>query len=346
MGRTLLELKQEELALEEAKQRLIEGLPFLYAFPWYEWAWDFYTSTNRLNFLCAANQISKSSTQIRKCINWATDMSLWSQLWRSRPQQFWYFYPSKDLLTIEFETKWKQFLPAREFKNDPVYGWKEIWKDKALFGIYFNSGIKVFFKTYAQKVETMQAGSVDAVFCDEEMPVHLLNEIMFRISATNGYFHMVFTATLGQDYWRRVIEPNTKEEEVYPEAWKRQVSLYDCLRYLDGSPSPWTPDRIAKQQALCSTKAEIQKRIYGKFVVVGGLKYETFDRSKNMSPNHPLPKTWNIYGGVDIGSGGKEGHPSACCFVAVAPDYRSGRVFRAWRGDDVRTTAGDPVKKF
>jgi hypothetical protein len=343
---SLMDLKREELALEEAKTALIEGLPFLHAYPWYDWAHEFYESVNKLNFLCAANQISKSSTQIRKAINWATDKTLWPKLWRKKPRQFWYFYPSKDLLTIEFETKWKEFLPANEYKDDPVYGWKEVWKDKALFAIYFNSGIHLYFKTYAQKVSTFQAGSVDAVFCDEELPLEMLNEIMFRISATDGYFHMVFTATLGQDYWRRVIEPNNKQEEIYPDAWKRQISMYDCLFYMDGSPSPWTPERIAKQQALCSTKAEIQKRIYGKFVVVGGLKYETFDRSKNMKPNHYLPKDWNIYGGADYGSGGKDGHPSACVFVGVSPTYREGRVFKAWRGDEITTTAGDVVQRF
>lgn len=344
--RELIELRREELRLEEERDKLIAGLPFIYAYPWYRWAFEFFESTNKLNFLCAANQISKSSTQIRKCIDWATNTKKWPSLWRKRPRQFWYFYPSKDLLAIEFETKWKEFLPANEYKDHPVYGWKEVWKDKSLFALYFNTGLNVYFKTYAQDVMTMQAGSVDAIFADEEMPIELKDELMMRISATDGYFHMVFTATLGQEYWRKVIEPKDEKEEIYKGAWKKQVSLYDCLTYMDGTPSPWTPDRIQKQISLCSTKAEEQKRIWGKFVVVGGLKYESFDRVKNVKPNHPLPKSWHIYGGADYGSGGKDGHPSACMFVAVDPTYREARVFKGWRGDEIQTTAGDVVKKF
>ena len=344
----LAALRREELALLEQEERLREGLPFLYGWPWYKWAHEFFESTNRMNFLCAANQISKSSTQIRKCIDWATNTKKWPSLWRHKPMQFWYLYPTKDVAKIEFETKWKQFLPKGEFKNHPVYGWKEEWQNKALFAIHFNSGVHVYFKTYAMDESHLQSGSCDAIFCDEELPTHHLDELLMRMSATDGYFHMVFTATLGQDYWRRTIEPKNKEEELYADAFKLQISLYNCLNYMDGSPSPWTHERILRQTKLCSTKAQVQRRIFGKFAVDKGLKYESFDRERNMKPRRPgqkLPPTWHVYEGVDIGSGGKDGHPSAICFVAVDPTFRTGRVFLGWRGDEIATTAGDVVLK-
>lgn len=66
---------------------------------------------------------------------------------------------------------------------------------------------------------------------------------------------------------------------------------------------------------------------------------------RHLKPKHPIPPGWMIFGGADIGSGGKEGHPSALCYVAVAPNFRQGRVFLGWRGDNVSTTAGDVVMK-
>ncbi len=346
-----LAARREELALEEQKVRLKEGLPHLYGRSWYPWAYDYYTSVNRLNFLCAANQISKSSTQIRKCIDWATDTRKWPVLWRHKPRQFWYFYPDKTTLTIEWETKWAEFMPSGEFRDHPKYGWRLEEKDGTPFALHFNSGLIVFFRTYAMKVAHMQGGSVDAIFCDEELPEHMLNELMMRISATQGYFHMVFTATLGQDIWRRTIEPEEFEEEVYPHAFKQQVSLFECMTYMDGSPSPWTTERIQEQIALCSTKAEVQKRIYGKFIVTGGLKYEAFERANNMIKRPPdletkILKTWHLYGCADYGSGGNEGHPAAISFIAVKPDFRKAIMFKAWRGDGISTTAGDVVLKF
>lgn len=346
------EAMKQEYDLLLQLQKFEEGLPHIYGFPWYKWAKIFYESKNRENFLCAANQISKSSTMIRKCINWATSPKLWPELWPmlqkgQTPNQFWYFYPTQEVSTIEFETKWEPlFLPRGEFKAHPIYGWKEEYDKGMIRNIRFNSGVTIYFKTYSQKVKDLQSGSVFGVFCDEELPIELLPELGARLNATDGYFHMVFTATLGQLYWEQTIEPKSKEDEKHPEALKIQVSLYDCLEYEDGTKSHWTDEKIKRAIAKCPTEAEVQRRVYGRFVKSEGLRYESFDLERNISEPHPLPKSWSIYSGVDIGSGGQSGHPAAIIFVAVSPDCKMGRVFKAWRGDGIPTSASDILSKY
>ena len=300
-----------------------------------------------MNFLCAANQISKSSTQIRKAIHWATDTTLWESLWGRAPVQFWYLYPSRDVATAEWDTKWSQFMPKGIFKDHPVYGWKEKRDKEGIKWVKFNSGVFIFFKTYAQDVKQLQTGTCDAIFCDEELPEDHYDELIFRISASNGYFHMVFTATLGQEFWRQVMEPESADKERLPEARKWCVSLYQCKVYEDGTPTLWTDERIAVVKARCKNQNEILRRVYGRFVYdSGGKKYEQFDIKRHMVAAHPLPKTWLIYAGVDVGSGGKKNHPGAIVFIAVAPDYRRGRVFLSWRGDGITTTAEDVFNKY
>lgn len=338
-----LSLKRELLAVRERQVKLKEGLPFLHGWKWYPWARAFFESTNHLNFLCAANQISKSSTQIRKCIDWATDRAKWERLWPAqRPVQFWYLYPTTSQANIEFLTKWCQFLPRAEFKDDPYYGWHEEKKQGNVYAIHFNSGVHIFFKTYAQDSSALQTGTCDALFCDEELPVDLYDELIFRISASDGYFHMVFTATLGQEFWRLVMEPMEKEEEKLPEAFKQTVSMYDCQLYEDNTPSRWTEEAIQRVKNRCKTANEILKRVYGKFILDdGGRKYEAFDVKRHSKKPHPLPDSWVTYSGTDVGGGGRS-HPGAIVFVKVAPDFRSGRVFLGWRGDGIGdTTAGD-----
>ena len=330
----------------ELKETLLQvELPHLYGFPWYEWAWDFFTSQNKVNLLCAANQISKSSTQIRKCIHWATDKSLWPELWLGKPNQFWYMYPSTKVLEAEFETKWTQFLPQGSMKDDPVFGWKVMRKKGELEGIRFNSGVILFFKLYSQKAADLQAGSVYALFCDEEMPMGLYDELMFRLTATNGYFHMVFTATIGQDFWRRALEAKGGEQEELVGAWKRQVSLYDSMKYMDGTASQWNEERISQVKAKCKSHSEVLKRVFGKFILLAGRKYPAFDASRHMKKNHPIPSDWLIYVGEDSGSGGESGHPAALCYIAVRPDFKSARVFAGWRGDGVSTDSAAIVRK-
>lgn len=338
---------KELLALKEKRVALMEGLPFLHGWKWYPWAREFFESRNKVNLLCAANQISKSSTQIRKCIDWATNQKLWPALWRQAPVQFWYLYPTSKQARIEFETKWKQFLPKGAYKTDPIYGWKEEFVNKELFAIHFNSGVHVYFKTYAQDTSALQTGTCDAIFCDEELPMEHFEELMFRLSASDGYFHMVFTATLGQEFWRQTMDPLPHEQEKLPGAYKREVALFECRVYEDGTPSHWTEEKIQQVINRCSTANEILKRVHGKFIKDdGGRKYEAFDIKHHIKTKHPLPKGWLVYGGVDIGSGGKEGHPSAIVFIAVAPDFSKGRVFLGWRGDGIATTASDVLEKF
>lgn len=337
--------KLEKLSILEQKKILREHLPHLYGFKWYPWAREFYESRNRHNFLVAANQISKSSTQIRKCIDWATDTKKWPKLWRTRPLQFWYMYPSKDVATIEFEKKWvMQFLPSGPMKDDPVYGWKAKYEDQKIFAIHFHSGVSIYFKTYGQSQTELQTGTVDAIFADEELPEELYSELNMRLVATAGYFHMVFTATLGQEIWRETMEERGTKNEKFPAAFKLQVSMFDCLKYEDGSDTPWTPERIKEIIASCKSQAEVDRRVWGKFVLEGGLKYSGFDRKANVKPGPPIPKEWHRYVGVDVGGGGSS-HPAAICFVAVNPEFTRGRVFRAWRGDSETTTAGDVYDK-
>lgn len=345
----LLALKQRELTLLREKEKLHYELPHLHGFPWYKWAWEFFSTYDREMYLCAGNQLSKSSTQIRKCIDLCTNKDLWKKLWPSSistPNCIWYLYPTKDVATEEFELKWSEFLPRGSKQDDPQYGWKpEYDARKKIYAVHFNSGMSLFFKAYSQDVSDLQTGSVFAIFADEELPVSHVPELKARLNATDGYFSMVFTATLGQEYWRRVIE-GVGDEELQPHAWKRQISLFDCQEYINGTPSPWTKEKIQRAIQRCSSQDEVLRRIYGKFVVVGGRKFSGFSRDRNVIPRHQIPSDWLIYSGVDYGSGGENNHPAAMVFTAVSPDFKMGRVFRARRMDGILTTANDVLDEY
>lgn len=333
---------REELATRK------KDLPHLHGMPWYAWAWQFFQSRNRYNFLVAANQVSKSSTQIRKCIHWATAPEIWGELWRTKPTQFWYGYPDLNVATREFEERWvKEWLPRGEMKDHPIYGWQAVYgQNKKIHSIKFNSGVTVYFISYEMDPQALQAASVYAFFGDEELPVHLYPELNMRLSAplVQGYWHMVFTATLGQEMWRCTIEERGKPAELFKTAFKLQVTMYDCLEYMDGSVSPWTREMIQEVIDNCSSQAEIDRRVFGKFVLDTDRAYPGFARARNYISGHKLPKGWIVYTGCDIGTGGSA-HPAALAYVAVKPDFSAGRVFTGWRGDRITTTPEDILDK-
>jgi phage terminase large subunit-like protein len=334
--------------LQAQKSSIELQLPHLYGYPWYKWAKAFFESDNKMNLLCAANQISKSSTQIRKCIHWATAPHLWPKLWLHRPRQFWYVYPSSEVASIEVKTKWEpEFLPRVE-KDHPLYGYKIIRSGEIVKRIDFNTGVSVVFKQHTQDQQNQQTATVDAIFADEELPEDRYDEMAFRLVATSGYFHMVFTATLGQETWRRAMEPQSKDEEAFSTAFKQSVSMYDCLEYEDGSATPWTKERIENEVIpRCKSQAEVQRRVFGRFIRDEGRQFWGFDLEKNLSePMEWPPKGWVVYCGVDIGSGGKRSHPAAILYLAVDPECKKGVVFRGWRGDQIETSNGDILEKY
>jgi len=346
------------MVAKETEADIRVGLPHLFAFGWYSWAREFRECREKIALLCAGNQISKSSTQIRTCIDWATNKRLWPELWPQHWENvnlFWYLYPSQKVVDAEFRTKWKQFLPRGKFKDHPTYGWRELKDGTHTIGIEFNSGVLMLFKTYSQKEVDLQTATVYALFCDEELPMRHYYEFMLRISAVDGYFRMVFTATLGQEFWRKVMEPDIEqgEHELLPQAWKKQVSLYDALEYEDGAPGGWTLDRINGVIHNCVSHDEVQRRVWGRFVIsLVDRKYPTFDAKRHFIKPFRIPSDWEVYAGVDVGSGnvvgsGSAAHPAAIMFVAVDPKYTQGVFFRGWRGEDIgKTTAGDVLERY
>jgi hypothetical protein len=346
----LLKLKLHKLHMLEEEKKYRDSLPHLYLHKRYQFQSEFEQEKDkRIQILCAANQLGKSSSVIQRVIDLATSKDKWKDYWPEtvnkglNPAQWWYLYPSMDVAGIEFEEKWKPLLPKNQ--DDPVYGWKKTNArgGSGLKALEFKSGINVYFKSYEQSAQNLQSGSCYLIVCDEELPVHLLPELQMRVNATRGYMWFAFTATIGQPFWEEVVEKRIKWKN---EAKIWQVSLYDCQKYADGTPSKWTDERIQETIDRCTSEQEVQRRVLGKFVKDDGLVFATFSRTNHLIPYYRVPDDWIVVAGVDYGSGGNSGHASSIVFVAVNPKRTEARVIRAWRGDGIVTTCRDVIVKL
>jgi hypothetical protein len=358
----ILQMKIRQVELLEKKLEIQKLLPHKYALPRYKWQKAYEEAKFiKKRLICAANQIGKSTIQICDRIEIATNPELWSDLW---PAQFqvnpdtkpysWYLYPNQDTVMTEFREKWVPYYMPKD-KDHPVYGWKEVIVNKVLKYVEFKTGYKIYFKTYNQNVQDLQSGTVFAIDCDEELPERMISELMARLFASDGFFSMAFTATLGQEFWYKVIERIGEPDEMWRDAYKVQVSMYDCLEYEDGSLTPWTKERLRRVENNCKSKNEIQRRVYGRFVKDSGLAYPGFDRDKNYVPfpkkgggkrlKHP-PRGWHVYSGVDVGSGGSDNHPAAYSFLMVNEKFSKIRWFRGSRLDGIETSAGDIYRYY
>lgn len=340
------ELFEEATRLSKRKQ-LEYCLPHLFSFKPYQWTLDYWKSTNRMKILVAGNQGSKSSSQIRHFIDLATEPKKWDEFFpRAKPRTFWYIYPDWPTVLEETKSKWEpEFMPRGMMKNHERYGWKPITHRHNFVGYEFNSGVRIYFKTWRSD---FQSSTVDAVGIDEEIPFKLYDELSQRLNVRNGMMSVAFTATIGQKEWYDTMELRGKKGELFPDAFKRQISLeYDCKYYADGTPSPFTDEEISRRKAKCSSEREVNRRIHGKFVSDEGLAFPSFNRNLNVRAKTKVDRTWLFYGGVDIGTGGRDGHPAAISITAVRPDFKYGKLHNFWKGNKhENTTTTDILNKY
>ena len=345
---TLLKAKRDKL---KAIQSLKEGLPHLYAFPFYKWQEEFWNCDKTFQFLFKANQIGGSSITIRRLIHYATEPSLWSRF-KKKPTQIIALMPDRNSWTREWEGKWTEFLPRNEFKENKKFGWVEEWDNKYIHSCRFKSGVTIYFKTYGtggDHVHTLQSSTPAIVSCDEELPCegnnNLWPELQMRLASpanAGSMFWMNATPTKGQRLWQQVQSGHVK----IPDSWVRTVSMYDCLGlYANGEKSIWSLDRIKKIEQTLPSDREIQVRVHGLFRAIDSLAITQFRADKHLKPWHPI-NGWEYYAGIDYGVGGKTGHPSSITFIAASPSYNAARIIKCWRGDGQQTTPDDVIAKF
>jgi polyhydroxyalkanoate synthesis regulator phasin len=339
----------------EREVKLRDGLPHLFAFKDYQWSYEFKHTRAKEAFILAPNQVGKSTSQIIKMITWATETQLWPELWKGRrPYKFWYLYPSLVVAQSELFSKIiPEYLPRGEFKESGKYSW-ELYKIKSeTRGIRFKeSGVIWEFLSYEQGGRLLQTATVDYIAFDEELPEELWGELHMRRSSAGldgGYISGVMTNTEvnGIDLWWRTFERVGQPDEAFPNAFKRQVSLYDCMHYVDGSPTRYSKERIQQIKEQCGSEIDVQRRVMGRYVISNSnLLFPSYSEDLNYRRNPGKVEENSIYfAGLDWGAGG-EAHPSSVVICAVNPDYTRVRVVKCWRGDGVRTTAGDLLEKY
>lgn len=309
-----------------------ELLPHIYGFPLYKWSYEFFTDLSKNAFVVAANQISKSSTLIRKVIDLSTNKKRWKKISSRDPLVFWYLYPTKDVATREFVTKWvPEFMPRGDLKSHPTYGWKEKYEFGKIHHIKWNSGMMLYFLSYEQAVTSMQGSTVDFIACDEELPESAWPELNARRFAIDGIFNMVFTATTGQKFWYDTIEKIGEPGEKFPNAFKRQVSMYDCLSYFkhaDGRSaksrkSPWNKKRVQEVIDSCQSEAEVLRRVYGRFILDRSLLYKNFNTDDLILSTFRVPSSWRFRASTFVSTSGT----AASVLLAVSPSLDSVVVY-------------------
>lgn len=311
----------------------------------YPWSRPLIKDRSQNIFITAANQIGKSTINIRLAINYAmNENNEWETMWTKKPTIFWYFYPSRVQAITEYEEKFRPLLSW--FTEHKALGHK-ISKTQDGLILRFNTNINMYFKSYTQRESHLQSSTLDAIFIDEEPPVQLLDEINARLMSSGGYIRTVFTPTIGDPHFMKAFDESYRGTpvETFPHAKKLRIELEkDCMYYDDGTPA-FTKKQVQIFKDSFSSDRVRNIRLKGLFQRESALLYPSYEPETCNIDHFSFPIDWQYVVSADIGSGGKN-HPAALVFLAYSPKINHGVVFYVWRGDGIETSNDEIFKKY
>jgi phage terminase large subunit-like protein len=149
---------------------------------------------------------------------------------------------------------------------------------------------KLGFKTYEQGRRSFEGEAKDFVWCDEEPPMDIYTEILYRLLTTKGLAWTTFTPLLGMsEVVMSFLEPENQASNlskyVVQAGWKDVPHL----------------DEEEKQKLVANTPLyQIKARTEGEPALGVGAIYQ-IDEAEITVPDRVIPDTWPRAFGMDVG---------------------------------------------
>lgn len=184
------------------------------------------------------------------------------------------------------------------------------WQSKPqniLAQLTLKNGKRITFKSYEQGREDFQAAGVGVVWCDEEPPKDIWQEIGLRQAAgVTLYRILTMTPVMGITWvYSDIYLSNSPDITTVTVGW---------------DDNEWLLPEQKRQMAIGLSEDELAMRRDGSFVKRQGLVYKDFSQSRNTVPADWEPELGrhSIYRSMDFGFA--EDHPFVCLFAAVDTD--------------------------
>src|SRR5215469_14072882 len=149
---------------------------------------------------------------------------------------------------------------------------------------------KLGFKTYEQGRRAFEGEAKDFVWCDEEPPMDVYTELLYRLLTTKGIISTTFTSLLGMsEVVTSFLEPadgeSKKSKYVVQAGWKDVPHL----------------DEEEKRKLVVNTPPyQVKARTDGEPVLGSGAIYP-IDEAEITVPAFPIPIDWPRAFGMDVG---------------------------------------------
>lgn len=214
-----------------------------------------------------------------------------------------------------------RWLPTSELKG----GSWEVAYNKSERQLTLANGSTLDFMSYEQDVEKFAGTSMHFIHFDEEPPQEIYNENKARLIDTGGSCWITMTPLLGMTW---------VYDDIYEKGLQDPASGIEVI-IVDMTENPYLPEGAIQEYISSLDADEVQSRIHGKFVSLGGLIYPHFDMKPGgmhvLNEYPEIPRDWIWFASLDHGFN----NPTAWLWHAVSPDGRLLTFHEHYKSGDV-----------
>lgn len=274
-------MKIQEAILEVERRKREDPLALVYK-P-HAFQQRIHRSRNKITLVLGGNRTGKTYAAIAEALIYCLGRNTYAEV-PEPPNTVWYVVPTSSVFTSAVEPILSRFIP-----------WSRVVRYDSRSKIYrFDNGSLLQIKTSDQRQKRLVAADVDLVVADEPTPKAVFEELLARtISSSGRILHILTPVSEKIDEWLWV------RDELYVPWRIGERKDIDVIHMPavdeDGRPAVphLTAEQIAQMESMYPDPETRAARIYGSFVVRGGLVFSNFDKQINCIPRFEIPENWH-----------------------------------------------------
>ena len=318
-------LQQAVLELERRRREN----PLKYVYQPHEFQERIHRSRSNLTLVLGGNRTGKSYASVAEALLYCEGRSTYAEV-PEAPNTVWYVVPTSAV-----------FHDAVEPILDQLINWNNVKSyNKQNKRYRFKNGSTLAIKTSDQRQKRLVGAAVDLVIADEPLPKQVYEELAARLISTNGRMLMVMTPVSEKmDEWLWV------RDDLYIPSRSGDRPDIEIINMpvVDKDGNPAVPHMSKKQIEMYiqqypdpETRAA---RMYGEFIIRGGLVFEGLDDDINIVEPFEIPDHWHKWLICD-----PQYHRFAVLLFTVDPDGNYYVIDEYFSTDEPMALRADRIK--
>lgn len=276
------EIKTLEQAVQELERRKRED-PLSLVYKPHKYQLQVHKSRAPITIVLGGNRTGKTYAAVAEALLYALGRSTYAEV-PDKPNTVWYVVPTSSIYEDAIEPIFEQLVPWQ----------RVVHYDKKYHRFKFDNGSTLTIKSSDQRQRRLVGAAVDFIVTDEPVPEVVFDELVIRTLSTGGRMLMVMTPVSEKiDEWLWVRD---KLYVPWQLGERKDIDIIH-MPMVDQDGKPAVPHltqaqikQVEQQYPDPETRAA---RMYGEFIVRGGLVFKGFDDEINLVKRFPIPHYWH-----------------------------------------------------